>query len=94
MREKQMRSNPNLLALEYPGMEGASRAGQRSSSWGPRPAGSRLLYKEWEEKFKQREESVTLEERKKKLEELRAMKKPINKDEMEEHARKYEEYKL
>jgi len=27
------------------------------------------------------------------LEELRAMKKPINKDEMEEHARKYEEYK-
>ena len=65
----------------------------RASSWGARPAGSRLLYKEWEEKFKQREESVTLEERKKKLEELRAMKKPINKDELEEHARKYEEIK-
>ncbi len=56
-----------------------------------RPANGRLLYKEWEEKFKIKEESVTLEERKKKLEELRAMKKPINRDELEEHARKYEE---
>lgn len=90
LKDKQKRSNPNLLAIEYPGIEGGQN-NHRSSSWGPRPAGSRLLYKEWEEKFKLKEESVTLEERKKKLEELRAMKKPINKDELEEHARKYEE---
>ena len=32
-----------------------------------------------------------MEERKKKLEELRAMKKPINRNELEEHAKKYEE---
>jgi hypothetical protein len=50
-----------------------------------------LLYKEWEEKFKQESEAQTLEERKRKLEEIRAMKKPMSKDEIEEHARKYEE---
>ena len=55
--------------------------------------GGRLLYKEWEEKFKIKEEAVTLEERKKKLEELRSLKKPINRDDIEEHARKYEELK-
>jgi hypothetical protein len=49
------------------------------------------LYKEWEEKFKQQTEAQTLEERKKKLEEIRAMKRPMNREELEEHARRYEE---
>jgi hypothetical protein len=65
--------------------------GGRSASWNPKVNGGRLLYKEWEEKFKQQSEAQTLEERKKKLEEIRAMKKPMNKEELEEHARKYEE---
>jgi hypothetical protein len=53
----------------------------RSSSWSVKPH-SRLLYKEWEDKFKKQEESQTLEERKKKLEELRAMRKPIDREEI------------
>lgn len=65
--------------------------GARSASWNPKAHGGRLLYKEWEEKFKQQSEAQTLEERKKKLEEIRAMKKPTTKEELEEHARKYEE---
>ena len=32
-----------------------------------------------------------MEERKKKLEEIRSLKKPMSKEELEEHARKYEE---
>ena len=69
--------------------------GVRSASWNPRLAGGgmggRLLYKEWEENYKARVEAETLEERKKKLEEIRSMKKPMTKEEIEEHARRYEE---
>lgn len=65
--------------------------GGRSASWNPKQNGGRLLYKEWEEKFKQQNEAQIEEERKKKLDEIKASKKPMSKEELEEHARRYEE---
>lgn len=69
----------------------ASDSHPRSASWHPKGQGHRLLYKEWEEKFKKEYEAETLEERKKRLEEIRSLKKPMTKEEMEEHARQYEQ---
>ncbi len=82
-------SNPVPTGQLLPPIEGGD-SHPRSSSWNPK-GGHRLLYKEWEEKFKKEYETETLEERKKRLEEIRSMKKPMTKEEMEEHARKYEQ---
>lgn len=55
--------------------------------------GGRPLYKEMEERYKRNAESETLEHRKEVLAQIRAMKKPMTKEEIEEHAKKYLEEK-
>jgi hypothetical protein len=46
-----------------------------------------------EERYKRNAESETLEHRKEVLAQIRAMKKPMTKEEIEEHAKKYLEEK-
>ena len=48
------------------------------------------LYKKLEESYFEREEAMTLETKKKRLEELRSLNKPIRKTDILEHALKYE----
>lgn len=51
----------------------------------------RVLYKEWEEKYQRSVESESLNKRKQALELIRQMKRPISKEELEEHMYKYED---
>jgi hypothetical protein len=49
------------------------------------------LYKELEDKFHEEVENRSLYERKRVLEEIRSFKRPIQKEDFEDHQRKYED---
>ena len=51
----------------------------------------RVLYKEWELKFKETVEEEPVRERKRILEQIKRFKKPISREEFEEHAKQYED---
>ena len=51
------------------------------------------LFKQLEEKYKQEIEMPQLEQKKKQLEELRSLHKPLDRKEIQEHAMKYESIK-
>ena len=73
---------PPILAIE-------SEEGHMRSASVPMQRKTKPLYKEMEEKFKANVENLELEKRKKALEQIRSMKKPMQKEELEEHAKKY-----
>ncbi len=54
---------------------------------------SKPLYKLYEEKFKQEVEMPELEQKKKQLEDLRNLYRPIQKNDLQEHAMNYERQK-
>ena len=54
--------------------------------------GPRILYQDWEAKFATHEASLSLAKRKAALEAIRSLKgRPINGEELEEHALRYED---
>ena len=75
------------LAIEAPpGFEGAP---SQSRALSQQQRAAKPLYKQWEEKFQKEVENQSLEERKKVLEQIRNIKKPMTKEEILEHAKKY-----